>query len=89
MKLIKASQSLAIPEGVELSVKARKIRVKGPRGAFCSLDLTVAVAAVLPVMQQAACPAVGRCAAWACTSLELSQKPNLTHFEALRSNGIR
>ena len=36
MKLIKASQSLAIPEGVELSIKARKIRVKGPRGASCS-----------------------------------------------------
>lgn len=32
MKLVKASQEIAIPENVKLEVKARKIRVTGPRG---------------------------------------------------------
>lgn len=32
MKLVKASQEIAIPEDVKLEVKARKIRVTGPRG---------------------------------------------------------
>ena len=71
MKLIKASQSLAIPEGVELSVKARKIRVKGPRGALCGLGVATAVAALLPVVQPGAGHASRRCAAWVWTSLEL------------------
>ncbi len=32
MKQIIASRTLPLPEGVEVQVKARKIRVKGPRG---------------------------------------------------------
>lgn len=32
MKLVKASQDIAIPDDVKLEVKARKIRVTGPRG---------------------------------------------------------
>lgn len=32
MKLVVASKDVTIPEGVKIEVKARKIRVKGPRG---------------------------------------------------------
>lgn len=32
MKLVKASQDINIPDEVKLEVKARKIRVTGPRG---------------------------------------------------------
>ena len=34
MKLMKAQRVLDIPEGVEVSLKARKISVKGPRGSL-------------------------------------------------------
>ena len=33
MKQIIASRTVDIPEGVTMEVKARKVRVKGPRGA--------------------------------------------------------
>ena len=33
MKQIVASRTVDIPEGITLEVKARKVRVKGPRGA--------------------------------------------------------
>lgn len=32
MKLLAATRTIDVPEGVELQVKARKVRVKGPRG---------------------------------------------------------
>lgn len=32
MKLLVSSRNIAIPEGVDVEVKARKVRVKGPRG---------------------------------------------------------
>jgi large subunit ribosomal protein L9e len=32
MRLLVASRTLAIPEGVTIEVKARSVRVKGPRG---------------------------------------------------------
>lgn len=32
MKQLIASRTLAIPDGVSIEVKARKVRVKGPRG---------------------------------------------------------
>ena len=34
MKVLKAQRTLAIPEGIEVSLKARKITVKGPRGSL-------------------------------------------------------
>ena len=34
MKLLKSQRVLAVPEGVEVSLKARKITVKGPRGTL-------------------------------------------------------
>lgn len=33
MKQIIASRTVDIPEGITFEVKARKVRVKGPRGA--------------------------------------------------------
>ena len=33
MKQIIASRTVDIPEGITMEVKARKVRVKGPRGA--------------------------------------------------------
>lgn len=38
MKLIHSTRSVAIPEDVSIEVKARKVRVKGPRGAFFWLE---------------------------------------------------
>jgi hypothetical protein len=35
MKQLIASRTLAIPDGVSIEVKARKVRVKGPRGEWC------------------------------------------------------
>ena len=32
MKQLVASRTLVIPEGISVEVKARKVRVKGPRG---------------------------------------------------------
>lgn len=43
MKLVVASKEVAIPEGITVEVKARKIRVKGPRGewpAVCEVALS-------------------------------------------------
>ena len=34
MKVLKAQRELAIPEGVDVTLKARKIVVKGPRGTL-------------------------------------------------------
>ena len=39
MKILKSQRVLAVPEGVEVSLKARKITVKGPRGTL-SRDFT-------------------------------------------------
>ena len=39
MKVLKAQRELAIPEGVDVTLKARKITVKGPRGTL-SRDFT-------------------------------------------------
>lgn len=36
MKQLVASRTLAIPDGVSIEVKARKVRVKGPRGEFAT-----------------------------------------------------
>ena len=34
MKLLTASRTLDIPAGVTVEIKARKVRVKGPRGTL-------------------------------------------------------
>jgi len=34
MKQLVSSRTITIPEGVSVEVKARKVRVKGPRGEF-------------------------------------------------------
>jgi large subunit ribosomal protein L9e len=34
MKVLKAQRTLAVPEGVEVTLKARKISVTGPRGTL-------------------------------------------------------
>ena len=34
MKLIHSTRTVVIPDDVEIEVKARKVRVKGPRGEF-------------------------------------------------------
>jgi ribosomal protein L6P/L9E len=34
MKLIHSTRTVVIPEDVAIEVKARKVRVKGPRGEF-------------------------------------------------------
>ena len=41
MKLVVASKDVAVPEGVKIEVKARKIRVKGPRGEWDTLPANV------------------------------------------------
>lgn len=41
MKLVVASKDVAVPEGVKIEVKARKIRVKGPRGEWDTLPASV------------------------------------------------
>lgn len=38
MKQLITSRILDIPEGVTVEVKARKVRVKGPRGEYTSED---------------------------------------------------
>lgn len=38
MKLVKASQDLIIPDDIKMEIKARKIRVTGPRGKLFALD---------------------------------------------------
>ena len=40
MKLVVASKDVAVPEGVKIEVKARKIRVKGPRGEWTHYQQT-------------------------------------------------
>jgi ribosomal protein L6P/L9E len=37
MKQLISTNSLAIPEGVDVEVKARQVRVKGPRGEFAAI----------------------------------------------------
>ncbi len=39
MKQLVASRTLAIPDGVSIEVKARKVRVKGPRGESVSVNM--------------------------------------------------
>ena len=34
MKILNTKQSVAVPEGIEASVKARVVTVKGPRGTL-------------------------------------------------------
>eukprot|EP00244_Chara_vulgaris_P011368 TRINITY_DN55_c0_g1_i5.p1 TRINITY_DN55_c0_g1~~TRINITY_DN55_c0_g1_i5.p1 ORF type:complete len:190 (-),score=38.10 TRINITY_DN55_c0_g1_i5:1506-2075(-) len=47
MRLIRSSQSVEIPEGVKLEIKAKKVRVTGPRGVllrdFKHLNLDLAI----------------------------------------------
>lgn len=57
MKQLVASRTLAIPDGVSIEVKARKVRVKGPRGESVSVNMcamqhikTVAGAPLLPAV---------------------------------------
>ena len=40
MKQIIASRTVDIPEGITMEVKARKVRVKGPRGAAQHLGIS-------------------------------------------------
>lgn len=41
MKQVIASRVLTIPDGVEIEIRARQVRVKGPRG-ICYLPLVLA-----------------------------------------------
>ena len=58
MKLLTASRTLDIPEGVVVEIKARRVRVKGPRGTlqkdFKHLDVDAYLVRPRPVA--AHCP---------------------------------
>ncbi len=38
MKQLVSTRVISIPAGVEIEVKARKVRVKGPRGKYISIN---------------------------------------------------
>ena len=66
MKQIISVRELEVPEGVTLEVKGRCVRVKGPRGTFCTSQVSVSVRYLPPLAPRDSIP----------VNLYVRQQPN-------------